>query len=262
MDHFMSNSGNIIDVVIPVFNGAQTITKALESVFQQDDACLGSIIIVNDGSTDETLEVLSHIEHPKLKVLSTKNQGVAAARNFAIEQAAAKWIAFLDADDTWSSDKLKIQLDSAYRHQASFVCCSVGANTFNADVMLSQYSLFRGNFIATSSVLITRDLAQDLMPLFNTQMKFAEDYLAWLKVLCKVPGCYVSLPLVQYHVSTQPHYRPIDILQNLWHLELSATKHLFSSSLGLIKGFTSWFTFSFGVALSGASIIKRYLRSL
>ncbi len=258
----MSHSENTIDVVIPVFNGEQTITKALESVFQQDDACLISIIIVNDGSTDKTLEVLSRIEHPKLKVLSTKNQGVAAARNLGIEKATAEWIAFLDADDTWSNDKLKIQLDAARRHQASLVCCSVGHATFKTDTVISQYSLFRGNFIATSSVLISRNLAQDLTPLFNTQMKFAEDYLAWLKVLCKVPGCYVSLPLVQYRVSTQPHYRPIDVLQNLWHLELSATKHLFSSSLGLIKGFASWFTFSFGVALSGASIIKRYLRSL
>lgn len=258
----MSHSGNIIDVVIPVFNGAKTIAKALEGVFQQDDACLGSIIIVNDGSTDETLEVLSHIGHPKLKVLSTKNQGVAAARNFGIEQAVAKWIAFLDADDMWSSDKLKIQLDAAYLHQASFVCCSVGGNTFNSDTIISQYSLFRGNFIATSSVLITRDLAQDLMPLFNARMKFAEDYLAWLKVLCKAPGCYVSLPLVQYHVSTQPHYRPIDVLRNLWNLELSAARYLFSSSLGFTKGISSLFAFSFGVALSGASIVKRYLKSL
>lgn len=258
----MIYGGNSIDVIIPVFNGAQTIAKALESVFQQEDTCLGSVIIVNDGSTDETLDVLSRIKHPKLKVLSTKNQGVAAARNFGIEQASAKWIAFLDADDMWSREKLKIQMDSAYRHQASFVCCSVGGDTFNADVELSQYSLFRGNFIATSSVLMTRDLAQDLMPLFNAQMKFAEDYLAWLKVLCNAPGCYVSLPLVQYHVSAQPHYRPFDVLRNLYHLELSATRYLFSSSLGFTIGTSSWLAFSFGVALSGASIIKRYLKSL
>ena len=258
----MSHRGNTIDVVIPVFNGSKTIAKALDGVFQQDDACLGNIIIVNDGSTDETLEVLSHIEHPKLKVLSTKNQGVAAARNFGIGQATAKWIAFLDADDTWSSDKLKIQLDAAYRYQASFICCSAGGNTFNFDSALSQYSLFRGNFIATSSVLLTRDLAQALMPLFNTQMKFAEDYFAWFKVLCNAHGCYVSLPLVQYHVSTQPHYRPIDVLRNLWNLELSATRYLFGSSLGFTKGLSSWLAFSFGVALSGASIIKRYLKSL
>ena len=258
----MSHSGNTIDVVIPVFNGAQTIVKALESVFQQDHACLGTIIIVNDGSTDETLEVLSNIEHPKLKVLSTKNQGVAAARNFGIDHATAEWIAFLDADDTWSSDKLKVQLDAAKCHRTPFVCCSVGSATFCSDTVLSQYSLFRGNFIATSSVLMARALAQDLAPLFNAQMKFAEDYLAWLKVLCNASGYYVSAPLVQYHLSAQPNYRPFDVLRNLWNLELSATRYLFGSPLCFAKSLSSWLIFSFGVVLSGASIIKRYLKSL
>lgn len=258
----MSYCGNTIDVIIPVFNGAKTIAKTLESVFQQDDACLSSIIIVNDGSTDKTLEILSRIEHPKLKILSTKNHGVAAARNFGIEQATAGWVAFLDADDTWSSNKLKVQLDAAKYHQTSFVCCSVGGGVFSSDTALSQYSLFRGNFIATSSVLMTRGLAQDLDPLFNTQMKFAEDYLTWLKVLCNTSGYYVSVPLVQYHLSAQPNYRIIDVLVNLWQLELSASRYLFGSSLGFITGISSWLAFSFGVVLSGASIIKRYLKSL
>jgi glycosyltransferase involved in cell wall biosynthesis len=258
----MNHGHNTIDVVIPVFNGAQTIVKALESVFQQDHACLGSIIIINDGSTDETLAVLNNIEHPKLKVLSTKNQGVAAARNFGIDHATAEWIAFLDADDTWSSDKLKVQLEAAIHHRTLFVCCSVGSAAFGSDTVLSQYSLFRGNFIATSSVLMARALAQDLAPLFNAQMKFAEDYLAWLKVLCNASGYYVSAPLVQYHLSAQPNYRPIDVLGNLWQLEVSATRFLFTGSLGIIKGFSSWLAFSFGIALSSASIIKRYIKSL
>ena len=257
----MSQTKNMIDVVIPVFNGAQTITQALDSVLQQDDEYLGRVIIINDGSTDNTLEVLSRIEHPKVNVWNTKNQGVATARNFGIEQATAEWIAFLDADDTWSSDKLKIQLEAARHHEVSFVCCSVRGAIFKSDTLLTQYSFFRGNFIATSSVLMTRELAKDLAPLFNTQMKFAEDYLAWLKVLSKVHGCYVSLPLVQYHVSAQPHYRPIDVLQNLWRLELLATKYLFSNSLSLMRIISSWLVFSFGVGLSSASIIKRYLKS-
>ena len=258
----MRQTEDTIDVVIPVFNGAQTIEQTLESVFQQSYEYLGTIIIVNDGSTDSTLEVLRRIEHPKLKVFSTKNQGVAAARNFGIEQTTGKWIAFLDADDTWARDKLKIQLDVAKRHQALFVCCSVGTPVFKANTSLSQYSLFRGNFIATSSVLMIRQLAKGMDPLFNTQMKFAEDYLAWLKVLCKVPGYYVSSPLVHYNVSTQPNYKPIDVLRNLWRLERLATGYLFRSSLGCIKSFTSWIVFSFGVTLSGTSIIKRYLKAL
>ena len=258
----MSQARDAIDVVIPVFNSAKTIAQALESVFQQDNEYLGTIIIINDGSTDGTLKILEGIEHPKLKLYSTKNQGVAAARNFGIEQSTSQWIAFLDADDTWSRNKLKIQLDAAKRHQALFLCRSAGSAIFKGDTLLSQYSLFRGNFIATSSVMMARHLAQDLAPLFNTQMKFAEDYLSWLKVLCKARGYYVSLPLVKYYISTQPRYQPVDVLRNLWRLELFASRYIFGSSLGLIKSISSWLAFSFGVALSGASIIKRFLKSL
>jgi hypothetical protein len=258
----VNHTRDVVDVVIPVFNGAKTIAQALDGVFQQDEEYLGSIIIVNDGSTDNTLEVLSCIKHPKLQILSIKNQGVAAARNFGIEQATSQWIAFLDADDTWSKDKLKIQIDVARRYQALFVCCSAGCETFKVSTLLSQFSLFRGNFIATSSVLLARSLAKDLAPLFDTKMKFAEDYLAWLKVLCKARGCYVSFPLVNYHISTRPHYQPIEVLRNLWFLELFATRYLLGESLGLVRGISSWLTFSFGVGLSGASIIKRYVKSL
>lgn len=257
----MNQTIDAVDVVIPVFNGERTIVQALESVFQQDDRYLGSIIVINDGSTDNTLKILESIEHPKLKILSTKNQGVAAARNIGIKQSTSHWIAFLDADDKWAKDKLKIQLDAATLYRTSFVCCSGGGAIFKSDTTLSQYSLFRGNFIATSSVLIARDLAQELTPLFSIQMIFAEDYLAWLKVLCKVRGYYVSSPLVQYHISPQPHYQPIDVLRNLWRLELLASRFLFQSSLGFIKSFLSWLALSFGIVLSGASIFKRYLKS-
>lgn len=258
----MSNPLPLIDVVMPVFNGAKTVRLALESVFQQDDKYLGNIIIVNDGSTDNTLEILSGLEHPKLKVISTKNQGVSAARNFGIEHSTSDWIAFLDADDIWAKDKLKIQLEAVIFNEASFVCCSAGQSVFKTNTPISQYSLFRGNFIATSSVLMVRALAQDLAPLFNTQMKFAEDYLAWLKVLCRTRGYYVSLPLVDYHISAQPHYRPLDVLRNLWHLELAASRYLFANPQNLAKSLSTWLTFSFGVVLSGASIIKRYMSSL
>jgi glycosyltransferase involved in cell wall biosynthesis len=250
----------VVDIVIPVFNGSQTILQALESVFQQENQYLGDIIVINDGSSDNTLEVLGRIKHPKLKVHTTKNQGVAAARNLGIKHSTGDWIAFLDADDIWCKDKLKIQLDVASRHKVSFVCCAAGGMVNKDDALISQHSLFRGNFIATSSVLMTRDLAQDLTPFFNTHMRFAEDYLAWLKVLCNTPGFYISLPLVKYHVSPQPHYPPIDVIRNLWSLELFATKYLFGHSMGFLKSLSIWLTFSVGVALSGGSIIKRYLK--
>jgi glycosyltransferase involved in cell wall biosynthesis len=83
-----------VDVIIPVFNGEKTIYRALQSVFNQDVNLLGSIIVINDGSTDSTMEILKGVAHPKLRILSTENQGVAISRNYGIEQSESKWVAF------------------------------------------------------------------------------------------------------------------------------------------------------------------------
>jgi glycosyltransferase involved in cell wall biosynthesis len=208
------------------------------------------------------MDVLEGLSHPKLKIFPTKNQGVALARNYGIEQSTSKWVAFLDADDYWLGDKLQLQINAAIQHQAMFVCCAVSTSIFQSDKKLSQYSLFRGNFIATSSVLMARELAVKEAPLFNANMKFAEDYLAWFKVLCNTSGFYLSRPLVHYYVSTKPHYRPIEVIGNLWDLEKFATKFLYSCRLTTIQKVFSWISLFFGIMLSAASIIKRFLRSI
>jgi glycosyltransferase involved in cell wall biosynthesis len=251
-----------VDVIIPVFNGESTITRALQSVFDQDENLVGSIIVVNDGSTDSTMEVLKELKHSKLRVFSTENHGVASARNYGIGKSLSKWIAFLDADDLWVKDKLRIQINAAKQNKVLFVCCAVGSSIFKDEKKLSQYSLFRGNFIATSSVLLARDLAIKEGPLFNTNMKFAEDYLAWFKILCCSSGYYLSRPLVRYYISAQPHYRPFQVIGNLWGLEKFATKFLYSCRLRMYQKIISWLALNFGIMLSAVSILKRYLRAL
>lgn len=256
------SDNELVDVVLPVFNGQDTIHLALQSVFKQDQALLGSIIVVNDGSTDNTLNVLAKFQHPKLIIFSTKNQGVALARNYGIQKSNSKWVAFLDADDIWRCDKLQVQLHAAKKNQASFICCRVGKSIFINSRSITQHSLFRGNFIATSSVLVSRELAFNEHPLFNAKMKFAEDYLAWFKLLCNTKGFYLSEPLVEYYVSPYPHYQPVEIIFNLLNLEKFATQYLFSCSLSPFQKIASWISLSFGIMLSGTSIFKRFLKAL
>jgi glycosyltransferase involved in cell wall biosynthesis len=251
-----------VDVIIPVFNGEKTICRALQSVFNQDINLLGSIIVINDGSTDSTMEILKGVAHPKLRILSTVNQGVALTRNYGIEQSESKWIAFLDADDYWKDDKLKIQINVAKQNKVMFVCCATESPMFEDDKKISQYSLYRGNFIATSSVLMARELAIKEKPLFEANMKFAEDYLAWFKVMCSTSGFYISKSLVGYHISYLPHYRPIEVISNLWSLEKFATQFLFSCRLTIAQKIASWLSLTLGIMLSAISIIKRFLRSI
>src|SRR6516164_4627783 len=94
-----------VEVVIPVFNGADTISRAIDSVLSQTFEGQFEIVVVNDGSTDTTAEVLKrYCDH--IRVLYQQNRGPAVARNAAAAQSNAEYIAFLDADDAFMADKL------------------------------------------------------------------------------------------------------------------------------------------------------------
>ncbi len=92
-------------IVIPVFNGANTVARAIESALGQcfDGEC--EVIVVNDGSTDATAEVLKRY-NGRIRVLNQQNRGPAASRNAAVAHSSADYIAFLDADDAFMPDKL------------------------------------------------------------------------------------------------------------------------------------------------------------
>src|SRR5690242_20728341 len=97
-----------ISVIIPVYNGERTILETIASVQQQTFSDF-ELIVINDGSTDRTLELLNSVEDPRLKILSYSNGGLPVARNRGISHATGEFITFIDADDLWTSDKLEAQ---------------------------------------------------------------------------------------------------------------------------------------------------------
>ena len=98
-----------VTVIIPTHNYGRFIEEAIESVFSQTVADL-QILVVDDGSTDDTPDVLARIRDPRLEIVRTSNQGVSAARNEGLSRAKGDFIAFLDADDRWMPRKLEHQL--------------------------------------------------------------------------------------------------------------------------------------------------------
>ncbi|MGE0598729.1 MAG: glycosyltransferase family 2 protein [Dehalococcoidia bacterium] len=97
----------LVSVIIPVYNGAQYLTEALESVRSQDYEPL-EIIVADDGSTDDSAVIAESF--PGVRCLRLPKCGVSRARNLAIEQASGEWLAFLDADDIWLPGKLAAQV--------------------------------------------------------------------------------------------------------------------------------------------------------
>ena len=98
----------MFSVIVPVYNGEKFIDKAIESVFAQTVSDW-ELIIVNDGSSDNTLSVLEkYADNEKIKIISQKNSGVSVARNNGVKNSKGDYIAFLDADDVWYENHLEV----------------------------------------------------------------------------------------------------------------------------------------------------------
>ena len=94
-------------VIIPTFNRAYCLERAIDSVLNQSFKDF-ELIIVDDGSTDDTVEVLKKYQN-KISYIKTKNLGVSHARNVGIKKSRGEWIALLDSDDEWHENKLELQ---------------------------------------------------------------------------------------------------------------------------------------------------------
>lgn len=187
-----------VSVVIPCFNAQDTIIETLQSVMEQSYRDF-DIIVVDDGSTDntamrvwefrETLSACGIVLH----LISQKNRGVSAARNRGVRESTADYIAFLDADDRWSQDKLEVHMQhmqndkqigisyGAVRfldHLGQFTnnCSTVETNPTMAQFFASNPA------ITTSNIVIRRDCFNQLGG-FDETMSFAEDQELVLRVM-------------------------------------------------------------------------------
>jgi len=105
----MGQVEGLVSVIIPTYNRAQFCKEAVESALSQTYHDI-EVIVVDDGSTDNTREVVSNLDS-RVRYLSQKNSGVSAARNVGMQAARGEFIAFLDSDDTWLPWKLQLQLN-------------------------------------------------------------------------------------------------------------------------------------------------------
>ncbi len=97
----------LFSVIIPLYNKAENIKNTLNSVIEQSFTDF-EIIIIDDGSTDNSLKIVESITEPRLLVFSKPNEGVSLARNFGVSKANGKFVAFLDADDLWKPNHLEV----------------------------------------------------------------------------------------------------------------------------------------------------------
>ncbi len=199
----------LVSVVMPAYNAAKYIDRAIDSVLSQNDIDL-ELIIINDGSKDNTLEMLEpYKQYDNITILDNEqNLGVSATRNKGIAIAKGKYIAFLDTDDWWTADKLKRQVELIEQKQCVLTYTGrelfddAGKPTGNVIPVheeISYEELVKHNIINCSSVLMETNVAREF---YMEHDDSHEDYLLWLKVLRKYKIAYgINEPLLKYRLS-------------------------------------------------------------
>lgn len=205
-----------ISVVIPAFNSAETLGRALDSVLAQSVQPV-EIIVVDDHSSDDTGDVARSYEKDGAIVLRmARNCGAGAARNAGIWAAKGDWIGFLDADDEWLPEKLERQAAAILSApKSSFAFCASDefssdgkllGDTFRGEPVrcdsLAWKALLACNFVATPTVLAPRDLLVELGG-FDTTLKIAEDQDMWIRLALRGAPVYVVESLARIHIRSQ-----------------------------------------------------------
>jgi len=231
----MSINNPTITVLMPAYNAGNYIHEAIASVLAQSFADF-ELLIINDGSTDQTMEVISSFADERIVVISQDNLGVAAALNTGLEHARADYIARFDADDVCYPNRLRVQYDFMQRHPEYQVVGSAAdymdvdghylftqepAAFSNSQLQNLKYSVCP--FIH-STVLYKRDVVLDNGG-YNEWAYTFEDHFLWLQILseqkaCNLPEALIKVRLNPESVTIDEKWRPRKFL----HIKYTALK--------------------------------------
>jgi len=197
-----------ISVVIPAYNREELLPRALASARGQRPTPPAEIVVVDDGSSDGTVEAAG--EGGATVIRHTVNSGAASARNTGIAAATQPWVALLDSDDEWLPHHLAtlwaIRADHVLVAGSALGCGAdpaddrfQGAVTRRPLILKSPAALvYPINFIPASGVMVRRDVAQAVGG-YDTQLKYAEDFDLWLKILERGTGVVSPTVITVYH---------------------------------------------------------------
>ncbi len=195
----------MVSVIIPTFNRRDYITIAIDSVLAQTFKGY-EIVVVDDGSSDDTKEVLKPYQEA-IRYFYQENRGISGARNRGIRESRGEYIALLDSDDYWLPEKLERQVDRIREEpecgMVATRCSSIAPDgTFRKKNRPGKSGwilndIFKANFIRTSSALITRKCF-DTVGLFDESLPEGEEYDLWLRIAKQFPIAFINQPLTVY----------------------------------------------------------------
>jgi glycosyltransferase involved in cell wall biosynthesis len=210
-----------VSVVIPTYDRAVKVQRAIECVLVQTVTDL-EVIVVDDGSSDGTGQVLAEKFGKRIRYYAQSNQGVSVARNRGVEEARGEWIAFLDSDDLWEKDKLESQFEALERFSPQCGACYTDTQLFNYPETRTLFQLAENNYahkgpigvnsevlrllvrpggagmmVHLSSLLARTDLVRSTGG-FDPKLLYSQDSEFMFRLAMRTGFCFVNRPLVWF----------------------------------------------------------------
>jgi glycosyltransferase involved in cell wall biosynthesis len=210
-----------VSVVIPTYNRAAVVSHAIDSVLAQTVTDL-EVVVVDDGSSDGTGQILGEFFGDRIRYYAQANQGVSVARNKGVEEARGEWIAFLDSDDLWESEKLEWQFKALERFSSCCSGCYTDTRLFNHPETRTLFQMAEesyrhegmmgvnkdvlrllvrpggaGMVVHLSSLLARADVVRQTGG-FDPKLLYSEDSEFMFRLAVLTGFCYVNRPLIRF----------------------------------------------------------------
>jgi glycosyltransferase involved in cell wall biosynthesis len=210
-----------VSVVIPTYNRAGTVPRAIESVLAQTITDL-EVIVVDDGSSDDTGKVLGELFGKRIRYFPQANQGASVARNRGVEESRGEWIAFLDSDDVWEKEKLAWQFKALEQFAPQCCGCYTDTRFFNHPETRTMFQMVEHEYRHEGAMGVNKDVLQRLVRPggagmvvclssfmarsdlvrktggFDPRLLYSQDSEFLFRLALLTGFCYVNLPLVRF----------------------------------------------------------------
>lgn len=255
-----------VSIIIPMYNAENTILACLDSILAQSYKEIIEIIVINDGSTDNSAQVVGdYIQlHPMASInfIQQKNKGVSSARNCGLRIAKGNWIALLDSDDEWLPGKIERQIEVLKQNPDIDLLATARNGEILKKIGIRKLGLLNKipvksnliRFVLLPPTVIFKKSVLNNIGLFDETQRYAEDCNYFMRVCLKY-NCYLLNESLVITGGGKAHFGDSGLSSNLWKMELGELKNI---KFALVNGIINRIEFLMIVCYS----ILKYFRRI
>lgn len=245
----------MFSIVIPLFNKEKSIKKTIQSVLAQDFVEY-QIVVINDGSTDRSIEAVNQFADSRIKLINKENGGVSSARNLGIKEAKYDWIAFLDADDLWKENHLSEVAIMIKSFSNDKVFCTsfvkkemdvVSGGDRKIDVVEDYFEkALKSHFLWTSVAVVSKSVFEKI-GYFREYLTRGEDLDMWARIglIYRIIHSNRITAIYVQEAENKASYRPLDLKKarvyqkdiKIYMDRISSKRYIIKSIYIVMKGF-------------------------